>query len=138
MILVALVVLTSLLVAPSLAWLMHRNGYDAFPWFLLGLTSAPLAVILAFAELLWPTSYCPRVLAPGQVQHGSLDVLVNVDSSPRSLEAAAKILTHLRPRLRTLGLTRVLTAWPGSRPARKRSGSRRNDGHRQNPEARPR
>lgn len=108
MILVALGVVTWLAVGPSLAWLMRRHGYDPIPWLLLGLLCAPLAVILAFVELTWPTSYSPRVLAPGQMRQGSLDVLVNLDAWPRSLEAAAKALAHLRPRLRTLGLTRVL------------------------------
>ncbi|MFN2555540.1 MAG: hypothetical protein ABR592_01485 [Nitriliruptorales bacterium] len=190
MILLPLGVLTWLLVGPSLAWLMRRRGYDPFPWLLLGLMGGPLAVILAFGKLAWPTSDCPRVLAPGHVQQGNLDVLVNLDPSPRSVDAAAKALTHLRPWLRTLGLTRVLprgggrlaerrnaaelgrdaaalgvpgahlvllfgrpeqalrqyaatvnctlvvaTGRPGlgSGPAPRRTGSRRSDGHRQNP-----
>lgn len=108
MILLALGVLTWLLVGPSLTWLMRRRGYDPIPWLLLGLMWGPLAVILALAELAWPASDCPRVLAPGHVQQGSLDVLVNLDSSPRSVNAADKAMAHLRPRLRTLGLTRVL------------------------------
>ncbi len=191
MILVALGVLTWLLVGASLTWLMSRHGHDRVPWLLLGLMGAPLAVILALAELGWPTSACPRVLRPGQVQQGSLDVLVNLEPSPRSVEAAAKApgsptpaaahagphpgaakgsraarraaeCRRATPRRRHARSTRRSTgsalrtsgpsplairrqrqllagghhgpARAGSRPARKRAGSRRSGGHRQSPE----
>jgi hypothetical protein len=125
--LVALAVVAWLLVAPSLAWLMRRHGYDPIPWLLLGLLWSPLALILALVELVWPTPCAPRVLAPGRVQQGSLDVLVNLDSSPRSVEAAAKAIPQLRPRLRTLSLIRVLPRGVGPRIQQRNAGELRRD-----------
>lgn len=108
MVLVGLGVVTWLLARPTLARGMRRRGYDPTPWLLLGLLLPPAAVVLALVELLRPAPNYARVVRPGRVLPGGFDVLVNLDSSTRALEAAATVLAALRPRLRTLGLARVL------------------------------
>ncbi len=121
MVLVGFGVVTWLLVGPSLAWVMSRRGYDRTAWLLIGLLLPAIAVILALVELLWPASTSPRILTPGRVQPGSLDVLIHVDPSTGALESA-NVLAALRPRLRTLGLARVLPRGSGHLAERRTAG----------------
>ncbi len=163
-ILVAAGILTWLLVGPSLAWLMRPRGHDPVPWLLLGLIWAPLAVILAFAELVWPTSYSPRVLTPAKSsREASTYWSTSIPHHDRwrpqprpwltyargcapwalGVPGAQVVLLFGRPgtappavrrqrQLLTGGQHR--TASTRSRPASKRSGSRRSDGRHQSPD----
>lgn len=106
--LIAAVVLAWLSLAWAPSWLMGRRGHERAAWWTLAMLMGPAAVPLAVLELLVPVDRRAVLVERGQVLDGDLSVLVQVDATPESRDAASAANDLLAPWLRRLCLVRVL------------------------------
>lgn len=112
--LIAAVVLAWLGLAWALSWLMGRRGHERAAWWTLAILMGPAAVPLAVLELLAPVDRRAVLVETERVLDGDLSVLVHIDATPESRDAASAANDLFAPWLRRLCLVRVLpTGGPG-------------------------
>lgn len=92
----------------GVSWLMGRRGHERAAWWTLAILMGPAAVPLAVLELLASVDRRAVPVKRGQVLDGDLSVLVQVDATPESRDAASAANDLLAPWLRRLCLVRVL------------------------------
>ncbi|MGH8999168.1 MAG: hypothetical protein ACRDY7_07230 [Acidimicrobiia bacterium] len=117
---IVLSVVVWLSIPPLLSRAMARRGYDSGSWLVVGTLFGPVAVVFAAMELLFEVPEPPRILEEGRTGPGDLSVLVVVDGEPTT-SPPTTALTGLGPRLRRLGLAKVLPRG-GPREDERRAG----------------
>jgi hypothetical protein len=105
---IAALVVVWLCSAVALSGFMARRGYDRASWWIVSMLIGPAAVPLALFELVAPTGRQPVVLQTGEVWDGDLDVVVHIDATPQSRDAARASAELLGPWLHRLTLVKVL------------------------------
>ncbi|MDP8975548.1 MAG: hypothetical protein M3N28_04130 [Actinomycetota bacterium] len=85
---IAALVVAWLYSALAVSGLMGRRGYDRSSWWVVSMLMGPAAVPLAVFELVAPSGRRPMVLETGEEWDGDLSVVVHIDETPESRDAA--------------------------------------------------